>query len=392
MSESEKHPKQREFDIKREKNVSNRVFGQGKGKEQHREKERESKSKKGDAKKFSLMDEVMDYKKQDGLDKKKKYDKKEVFKEHITDKKKIKGLINRGNVFEGVFKKNPKFNQRGFVNVQTLNLDVLVDGQAFMNRAFDGDKVLIELEDAKTWEELPAKDKKEKPKQSESASETKKQPVDKDDKKPGLYSNNQAVETRLIDEVKNDKDVKSRNLDEIEECGTNDLVSKNDNENDYESAKSDQKSESINDLPEVDCDDSNDGSWEDVDSQDPYAFVGSEVDSAPSSARQEKKERTFSMAPPKKVLIKLAAPVKKPGEERDVPESLTGSSEERLVQINELCKTHRPRGKVLGILESPNREKDQLCTLVELESKPQKDNSQKNKGGKKTNKPKEDES
>jgi hypothetical protein len=33
MSESEKHPKQREFDMKREKNVSNRVFGQGKGKE-----------------------------------------------------------------------------------------------------------------------------------------------------------------------------------------------------------------------------------------------------------------------------------------------------------------------------------------------------------------------
>ena len=129
----------------------------------------------------------MDYKKQEGD--KKNNEKKGVFKDHMTDKKKMKGLINRGNVFEGVFKKNPKFNQRGFVNVQTLGLDVLVDGQAFMNRAFDGDKVLIELEDAKSWEELPAKDKKEKPKQSESKA-TKKESGDNEDQNLGLYSNN----------------------------------------------------------------------------------------------------------------------------------------------------------------------------------------------------------
>lgn len=30
-----------------------------------------------------------------------------------------------------------------------------------MNRAFDGDKVLVELDDASKWEELPAKDKKD---------------------------------------------------------------------------------------------------------------------------------------------------------------------------------------------------------------------------------------
>jgi len=39
------------------------------------------------------------------------------------------------------------------------------------------------------------------------------------------------------------------------------------------------------DFPEVDGDKSNDGSWEDVDSQDPYAFVGSEVDSTPPSPK-----------------------------------------------------------------------------------------------------------
>ena len=45
---------------------------------------------------------------------------------------------------------------------------------------------------------------------------------------------------------------------------------------------------------------------------------------------------------------------------------LSGSSEERIRQINEIGRTHRPIGKIVGIPESPNRDKEQMCTLTEV--------------------------
>ena len=65
----------------------------------------------------------------------------------------------------------------------------------------------------------------------------------------------------------------------------------------------------------------------------------------------------------------MNAPVNKDSNKKELG-TLRGSPEKRLSQINEFCKTHRPSGKVIGILESPNRDKDQLCTLIEIESKP----------------------
>ena len=45
------------------------------------------------------------------------------------------------------------------------------------------------------------------------------------------------------------------------------------------------------------------------------------------------------------------------------------------MQVNEICKTHRPQGRVIAILNSPNQSKDQMCMLKEL-----KDANDKKKG------------
>jgi len=49
---------------------------------------------------------------------------------------------------------NPKFRHRAYVSVQELNVDVLVEGYKLMNRALDGDTVLIELLPVHQWIEM----------------------------------------------------------------------------------------------------------------------------------------------------------------------------------------------------------------------------------------------
>lgn len=45
---------------------------------------------------------------------------------------------------------------------------------------------------------------------------------------------------------------------------------------------------------------------------------------------------------------------------------LKGDKDKRLSYINDVAGKFRPSGKVVGILESSNREKELMCTLVEL--------------------------
>ena len=56
--------------------------------------------------------------------------------------------------FRGIVKTNPRFRQRAFVSVPELNVDVLIKGFRVMNRAMDGDTVIIELDAVQTWLEL----------------------------------------------------------------------------------------------------------------------------------------------------------------------------------------------------------------------------------------------
>jgi hypothetical protein len=49
---------------------------------------------------------------------------------------------------------NPKFRHRAYVSIPELNMDVLVESYRMMNRALDGDTVLIELLPVHSWIEM----------------------------------------------------------------------------------------------------------------------------------------------------------------------------------------------------------------------------------------------
>lgn len=120
---------QNKFDMKREKNISNRVFSQGQGAIEHRKKEKASKNKR-----LGIVEEVAE-KPRTGPKQKQKL----IFPEHSDD-------FGSNKFFLGTFKLNPKFRNRAFVQLQELNLDVLIDNTTQMNRAMDGDTVLIQLD------------------------------------------------------------------------------------------------------------------------------------------------------------------------------------------------------------------------------------------------------
>jgi hypothetical protein len=46
---------------------------------------------------------------------------------------------------------------------------------------------------------------------------------------------------------------------------------------------------------------------------------------------------------------------------------IRGTKEERINQINEFTKTHRPLAKIVFIEESPMREVNHICCLIEVE-------------------------
>ena len=49
---------------------------------------------------------------------------------------------------------NPKFRHRAYVSIAELKIDVLVESYRMMNRAIDGDTVLIELLPVHSWIEM----------------------------------------------------------------------------------------------------------------------------------------------------------------------------------------------------------------------------------------------
>lgn len=66
-----------------------------------------------------------------------------------------------GRLFEGVVRTSARLRQvRAYVTVPELNMDVLIEGYKNMNRAMDGDKVLVELAPVCQWLELGENAKK----------------------------------------------------------------------------------------------------------------------------------------------------------------------------------------------------------------------------------------
>ena len=51
-----------------------------------------------------------------------------------------------------------------------------------------------------------------------------------------------------------------------------------------------------------------------------------------------------------------------------VPKRLTGNKDQKLSQINEICKSRRPIGNIVGIVKSQIREKEQMCLIRQIDA------------------------
>jgi len=57
-------------------------------------------------------------------------------------------------LFKGSFRYNPKFRDRAYVTLEGVTTDIKLEGQTNMNRAFDGDLVLVKLDQPSKWKPL----------------------------------------------------------------------------------------------------------------------------------------------------------------------------------------------------------------------------------------------
>jgi hypothetical protein len=104
-----------------------------------------------------------------------------IFTPHLPNDDSTQKKIEAGELFCGTLRYNPKFRDRAYITIDNLNIDVLIDGQNAMNRAFDSDKVAVRLESTQYWKPLEAR------KASGTAVADSK------------YSNQKAVEERMVD-------------------------------------------------------------------------------------------------------------------------------------------------------------------------------------------------
>lgn len=72
------------------------------------------------------------------------------FEKYVSDKDLIEEKLKKGLLWKGQLR-TPRFRHRAFVSINELDIDVLVEGQKLMNRAFDGDSVIIELLPVHSW-------------------------------------------------------------------------------------------------------------------------------------------------------------------------------------------------------------------------------------------------
>lgn len=107
-----------------------------------------------------------------------------------------------------------------------------------------------------------------------------------------------------------------------------------------------------------------DGSWEDLDSDD--------CQDLPKTTPKDLPKQTLDTLPKLKGSKRAAPKIK----------AFSGSKASRFEQINEAAQTFRPQGRVLAVIECPNRTKEQMITLTTL--KPASGSKKEN--GKKKNK------
>lgn len=79
---------------------------------------------------------------------------KQFFEKYIDDQLQIEEKQKEGKLWKGLVRINPKFRHRAYISVAELNIDVLIESYRLMNRALDGDTVLIELLPVHSWVEM----------------------------------------------------------------------------------------------------------------------------------------------------------------------------------------------------------------------------------------------
>lgn len=76
------------------------------------------------------------------------------FDKYLTDNVAIEQGLSSGKYFKGVIRMNPRFRYRAYVSIAELDVDVLIDSYKLINRALDGDTVLIEMLPVQQWIEM----------------------------------------------------------------------------------------------------------------------------------------------------------------------------------------------------------------------------------------------
>ena len=79
---------------------------------------------------------------------------KQFFEKYLDDQGQIDEMRVGGQLWKGVVRMNPKFRHRAYVSISELNIDVLIESYRLMNRALDGDTVLIHLLPVHSWIEM----------------------------------------------------------------------------------------------------------------------------------------------------------------------------------------------------------------------------------------------
>lgn len=138
------------FDIRQEKRKGNKAW-----KELISPDEKYSKAKKGRATGTTVTPAV-ESKRVGKKDKKQKKggknDKKRInFEEYIQVEDEIKKGLGNGQFFEGLFRVNQNNRNRGFVTIDGMTVDVMIDGLGPQNRALDGDTVIVQLLAPTRW-------------------------------------------------------------------------------------------------------------------------------------------------------------------------------------------------------------------------------------------------
>jgi len=102
--------------------------------------------------------------------------------------KEIEDGVQNGFFYKGMVRANPRNPNRVFITVPDFAADVMVEG-VNINRAMDGDTVLVNLFKHEKWPQLQKQADKTKKEVSEKAAKT--------------YSNTKAVEIRTVDKKEN---------------------------------------------------------------------------------------------------------------------------------------------------------------------------------------------